>query len=450
MMGILHVRQLFVYTTLTLINMTSTIRITILTAALAAGLGSTSALGQSGDYIIWDGETDNDWTTATNWDGNGAAPDDTLPSIDFTTFINDGTPVLNSLTEQKIANLTLTFSSGQVATLDIQSDLSLVDDVTDPLNPVYYDLVIRSAAGTVNHSAGTVTANEVDLGERGSTGIYNITGAGAVLDVNTLNLGRGDATTLFNQTNGLVDVTNNLLIQNAQDTPDNIRTYRISGGTLLVGNNINFGARSASAFEQTGGVVDVQGDLNLGTSDDAFDDSTFSISGESTATFGGNLLIGSDENDRSLGRGTVVLDGSTTNGTFEATGFELRNTPPDNLTAPPSVLQAIVDQDAVDGLADMFFIDIDGDVLFEDGSLLFPEFDSGVAPTDGTWTIMTWTGSVTDNGLTLDGATIPGWSFLVDDINNELSITYVVPEPTSTSLAALAGAALLAFRRRRA
>ncbi len=87
-----------------------------------------------------------------------------------------------------------------------------------------------------------------------------------------------------------------------------------------------------------------------------------------------------------------------------------------------------------------------GDVTFEEGALLNVGFVD--QPVFGTWTVMQWAGTLTDNGL----AFAPGvdenvWSF--DFSGNELQLT-AVPEPATYALIfGIAGAVLLFLRRRR-
>ncbi len=248
------------------------------------------------------------------------------------------------------------------------------------------------------------------------------------------------------QTGGTVNVGTNLLLGDSS-SGSGFGLYRLSGASsrVEVGGNVQInGVDSSSVFFQEGGLLDVTGNLSIGSQVDTT--GTFRLSGDARLSVDGTLSVGSTSTARTAGNGTLIIDGATTSGFLLAQDFELNNS-----TAlgdpPPSVLEVQIDALAAADPSGLLLMNIVGDVLFDDGTYLMPVFN-GTAPVDGSWTVMTWDGSVTDLGLELHPDTEAGWAFTVGEFGNELVITYTVPEPSSASILLLAALGL-AWRQRR-
>jgi hypothetical protein len=295
----------------------------------------------------------------------------------------------------------------------------------------FYTATSAGSPGVVDSAVDKV--NRLRLGETsgGASGTGYLTlNSGGDLEVQKWTyVGRvAGGTGVFNMTGGSFHTGN------ANNTGLNIGlagtgTVNMSGGTYSVG---HAGSETAIGTGSGTGVLVVSDAADLNLNEDFF--------------VGGGT-----------GSGLLVLDGSLSSGDdiVMSRGGDNRVQFLDNAT-----LRAIIDQDAVDDAGAMRKIDCtsgqnsSSNALFELGSLLDLQFDTGVTPTSGTWTLMTTVAGITDNGLALAGGVDPGWTFSTD--NNALTVTYtapagIIPEP-ATMLALLAGAGALggyARRRRR-
>ena len=73
-----------------------------------------------------------------------------------------------------------------------------------------------------------------------------------------------------------------------------------------------------------------------------------------------------------------------------------------------------------------------GNVNFASGSEINVGFDDDITPLSGTWTVMTWDGTVTDNGLSFsDDVDTSIWSFEI--LDNELQITAIVDDTVTSN-----------------
>ena len=213
----------------------------------------------------------------------------------------------------------------------------------------------HQTGGTLNMAANSTGVTRI--GRNGEVGTYLMSGGTAT--INAIQLGLG--------TSG----TGNLTITGGDMTI--LRGVATGSSSLIV----DFGSGSvAGNFEISGGSLQTRTDVIIG------DNGTFSVLG-SAAT--------------SIGIGTYSsLDGQWT----QEAGGTLRCRIADT---PAGITKIVVADkgDASDG---------DGNVTFGEGALLDVGFLG--AAVEGEWDIMTWDGTLTDNGLTLAPGVDPTvWSF---------------------------------------
>jgi hypothetical protein len=277
--------------------------------AIAAGVLSAALLpsGARALDVTWDGTT-GDWNLPTNWDTD-AVPTD----LDDAVISNDGT-----------ANIT--------AAPPTVNGVRVGD--------------AAGSAGTVNHSAGTLTVNDaIRVGVNGGTGTYGLSGTGSLSVHNEFNVGNGGTGTL-NVTGGTITKLAPTVAGSGDQWMNVGRhaggngTFNLSGGTVQVdaGNVFLVGRDGASGtVNQTGGSLNVDGELNLGD---------FAPAAGPTAVYNisnGNLTadvinVGAWNNANGTlnisGTAKVHLDnvlqvgrsgdnGSTNNGTVNQTGGEV-------------------------------------------------------------------------------------------------------------------------------
>lgn len=273
--------------------------------------------------------------------------------------------------------------------------------------------------GVLNVTGGVHSDN------RSGASIYNFVGDGSVGTVN--------------QSGGSYDIGHGLRIGGGNANSDG--AYNLTGGSL----NISRGANSNIDSSNPGGRPSLHvGGPTVGSS------GLFEISGGSLLTrFGSH--VGTTGVFSVVGSGASSIGiGNNSNGE----GVWLQRA--------GGTLKASVD---AGGLTPIF-VDDNGDdgagifAEFELGSLLDLSFN-GVAPFDGTWTVLelenadievSGTGTVTGYtlGLALSGSTASGWSFNVDNsgANGLLTATYTaIPEPGTLVLWGFGS--LIALSRRR-
>jgi hypothetical protein len=196
--------------------------------------------------------------------------------------------------------------------------------------------------------------------------------------------------------------------------------YTLSGGTMVVtrevsGNSLFIGENGAGTLTISGGAFTTRAGVRLGTATTGV--GTFRVDGSSATQIG----IGSESTLDGLWTQNA---GSTLDLRFDAGG----------------VTKIFIDEVGENG---------GGNVTFANGSLLNVDFMS--TSVAGTWTVMEWQGTLTNNGLAFaPGVDTNIWSFAV--VGNTLQVTAAaIPEPSA--FAALAGLGALGFvsqRRRRA
>ena len=212
------------------------------------------------------------------------------------------------------------------------------------------------------------TANSAAVSSigRNQTGTWIMSGGTA--EINAIRIGLGDG-------------AGNMIIE------DGDLTVKRAYGTNPNGYSLFVGSGGTANFEISGGSLTTRSGVKLS------DKGTFSVRG-SGATIG----IGS--------YGTV--DGRW----VQESGGLLEIMIDDTNTG---VAKIVVDE--TDGSSSF-----NGDVTFENGALLAPSFWGKGTP--GTYTIMEWDGTLTDNGLAFhQDVDTDVWSFNVDEANKRLTVT---------------------------
>ena len=258
-------------------------------------------------------------------------------------------------------------------------------------------------SGQISFNAGNVTfdtGGNYFIGRNGGTGVINVNAGTVTLGAAPVYVG------IDAGSNGSINVNGGTLIFGRESL----------GISAYVGNNSGTGSITVS-----GGSFLTRTAIQLGTATTGV--GTFTVSGSAATQIG----IGSQG---TLDGGWIQNSGSTLRGLVDNGG----------------VTKILVDDTASTGGNNK-----NGDVTFAAGSLLDVGFvGTGVA---GTWVLMQWEGSLTNNGLGFaPGVNTSIWSFSIDETAKTLSITSAVPEPSA--FAALAGLGALGFaslrRRRRA
>ena len=253
-------------------------------------------------------------------------------------------------------------------------------------------------SGSATFSGGNVTfdnnANSF-IGRSGGTGSLTVSAGNIRLGGARINIGVDSGSV------GSVFVNGGTLTFNRENL----------GITAVVGSNIGSGSITVS-----GGTFTTRAALQLDAG------GTFTVNGSGATTIG----IGSES---TVDGGWIQNSGGTLRGLVDTGG----------------VTKILVDDIAASTGGN----NKNGDVTFAAGSLLDVGFvGTGVA---GTWVLMQWEGSLTNNGLAFaPGVNTSIWSFNIDQTAKTLSITSAIPEPSA--FAALAGLGALGFasqRRRR-
>ncbi len=420
--------------------------------ALAA-FGGAASIASAATYD-WDanGGTGGNWNVAANWNDrttslNPANPPTSTDAVAIRGASSAGSPVLitSAATALTVEVGPRIGSTNYTGYLDILANLT----VTGAFN------LHDKGDGYVTHSAGTLTAPTLGLSTASTatgSGSYALSGTGAI-NVSGVLTAAGGLSSVFTQSGAATSVHVGS-VTSGDASPADHWTYQLSAGTLTVDTSVS---RSYGdwLFQQSGGSASIGTDLLLGNNYRAssVDPMEWVISGDSSLQVGNNVTLGfvgdGGTHTGARANGRVTLNGSRGTGSNVTVGGNWRQTgslTPNTSTDSWGMLQAVIDQDAVNLASNMRKIAVTGNVTFDNGSYLLPEFAIGVTPTAGAWTLMTWVGSLTNNGLVFDPSVDQSkWSF--STAGNALVVNYV-PEPGSMTLMAIGGMVLAGLRRR--
>ncbi len=226
----------------------------------------------------------------------------------------------------------------------------------------------------------------------GSHAVLTATQSASVTSI----IGDGSGNTGYVQQEGGTVSINRLSIGNNSAAG----TYHIHSGSLTVlresGGNSIFLAASGTGegtFRITSGSLSTRAGVKLGSTSGGI--GRFEVVG----THPGSIAIGSHGS----------IDGSWTQNAGSTLSVRIDKT-------TQGVTPIFIDDYADDG---------GGDVVFENGSLLDVDFTTAFL-NGGTFTVMEWEGSVTDNGLQFASSVDTNiWSFAVDAVSKRLTVTAV-------------------------
>lgn len=396
---------------------------------LAMAMLCTSAVAQ----VYWDnGGGDYLWSTALNWSGDFVPA--STSAVQLITV-----PAANPVTIDAPAQAASLLVGSRIGTinhtvyLDIKADLTVGGNLN----------LHNKGNGTVTQAVGTVTCGTFYLAGSSSTagrGTYVLSGNGAV-HVNGSFTATGGTGNTFTQAGSGTSVQIDGGVTSGNNGGGDRWTYRISGGTLTIGSSVD---RSYGAwfFDQSGGSASIGTSLNLGTGyrTGTAEPMEWSIAGDSSLSIGTGVLMGwvGDGGTHKTGpQGRFTLKGSKGSGSDVTVGGNWRQTGSGtpNTIGSLGTLKAVIDEAAIADPSAMRKVVITGNVTFDSGSVVLPEFDPLVSspPTSPTtWTLMTWPeGNVADNGLVLEETADPTtWSFAVTPTS--LTVTYTPPAPLCT------------------
>lgn len=271
-------------------------------------------------------------------------------------------------------------------------------------------------------SSGSFTVRALRVGTgAGLTGVFDVTGGSINADATTqdrVGSGNGGNGTV-NQSGGTVRLAGSQ-VQIGLDL-NATGVYNLSGGSLVMaretgGTTLFLGQNGNGTINITGGAFTTRGGVELGI-------------GTGVGTF---RVVGNAATQIGIGSEGPTIDGRWIQ--HAASRLQVGIT-------SGGITPILVDEKDAAATGN-------GNVTFDAGSILDP-FDAGGAAANMWHTVMTWEGTLTNNGLALStAAQTAGWSFRVEGNSLQVQLVAAVPEPTTVGLAGMAALALLTRRRR--
>lgn len=276
----------------------------------------------------------------------------------------------------------------------------------DPLSSTaFLDIALDGADRAILSDGMSLTVNDVRVGINsyaGPTGELEITGGFLRSD-----RGNGDTRLGYNNRTGIVNQ---------------------SGGEWQVAQDLQVGIGGTGIYNLSGGILDNQRG-NFGV-DGA--NSIMTISGGTFKNrFAANIVDSGTFRVEGTGASSIRIGGAAGgNGTW------VQNT--------GGLLDIAIDGTA-SGVTLIDVVGADGDVTFDANSFLNVDFLG--AENLGTFVVMEWDGDVLANNLAFDAGVDTGiWSFNVDEVNKQLTVT-AIPEPATLLLVGMSGLGIYASRR---
>ena len=252
------------------------------TLATVAILSSTTPLRAADNWL----DASDNWSNPANWSTGLPTTADTVNITNTDglprTITYDYTGPAVSLSQ---LNISLSNGTGTATnTLSIPAN-NLTSDV---------ELIGSNGTGTIAQSAGTNTVNlHMQLGvNAGSTGIYNLSGAGALSGNANLSIGQNGGAGVFNQSGGIVNFTTptgvpTIMVGAALGEPNSTSTgiYYLNGGSLTATSE-EIGFYGNGTFIQTAGINTLTDpkSVSLSVGNDADFVGSYTLSGTGSVT----------------------------------------------------------------------------------------------------------------------------------------------------------------------
>ncbi|WP_136078765.1 autotransporter outer membrane beta-barrel domain-containing protein [Pontiella desulfatans] len=267
------------------------------------------------------------------------------------------------------ANLTCDFNAATWSYLSANSKLRTSTE---------YRGINRLLTGDVR-----ATRTQVINLDYGDANLWKATGGTAMYIAN-----KTGVTTTLNLISGAVNLESNPL--RLGNEANSYGILNISGGQFIIGrNDMYVGVNGSALVKITGGSFRTRDDINIGSL------GTFEVSGTGATEIGIGSFSSVDGRWTQSGTLSVLVDETAT-----------------------GVTKILVDEtDGIPGVGN------DGNVIFQAGSLLDVDF-AGAYTNGGTFTVMEWEGTLTDNGLAFStNVNTEIWSFNLDAANKVLTVT---------------------------
>jgi hypothetical protein len=355
--------------------------------------------------------------------------------VDGTVTVLGGGADLNIGVRKSTSSVTQT--SGSIEVADV-IEVGFRGNGTDP----------ASANSFFTISGGTTTnGGAFFVGGGASTGAkLNLNGPGGTLNVGgRLLVGANTATTVaVNHAAGTLKVDNNttdaitgdIRIADAFTSATSDATYNLSGtGVVNSPGGMIVGRQGVGKMVQTGGTVTLGGALTIaniaGAASPIATSGLYKISG-------GSLTVNNSA-------GTALNVGVTNVGEFRVVGDDSTIDLNGNFAVTTTGSTLAFELETGDLLS---MIDVSGTATFASGSQLV--FDgTSVAPTQTVYDLLK-ASDVIDNGIAFSTPNLTNWGYRIvaAEGGGEILQAYLVPEPGTLGLAAMAGMMFLARRRR--
>jgi hypothetical protein len=370
---------------------------------------------------------------------NGGTLTATLGNINLGEGISAG---LNGVQGRLFVNGTVNATSGGADLIvGVHNATSFVEQSGGQIN--VNDRIEVAQGGSSNSyfkvTGGTTTAGgTIAVGLGTSTGAtFTLSGTGTVSAGGRFVMGGGTATSVvMNHSAGTLTTTLDVRIAEAFTSGTSDATYNLSGtGAINSTTGMIVGRQGVGKMFQTGGTVTLNGGLSISN-----------IAGAATpvATSGlYEISAGSLTVNNSAG---IALNlGMTNAGEFRVVGDDSAIDLNGNFVVTTTGSTLAFELESGDLLS---VIDVSGTATFVSGTNLV--FDgTNAAPTQTVYDLLKAT-DVIDNGIAFSTPNLSNWGYRIvaAEGGGEILQAYLVPEPGTLGLAAMAGMMFLARRRR--